>query len=423
MKSFLFLCIPIFSLAYGAKLTTSFLPFHRRLDPFLLKETFNVDFYDEVPEYEIVHIQASSNRNGDGNEEKSINFFTFGRDISLKLKEDDDLNNRICHTKMYSMNPSGLEEIHIQDNDTFRAYQDLEQEAAFTILYKKSGDMEMEGIVGNLTIKPMSADIMILDEDFNKEYDVKQSFNTPHLVIKNQELSNDVLLDIKNQMDRAAKSASRRRSKRDVSVVYPEILLIADYESFASFRYSHRRALNYYSSLLTSREETLPFIHKSRSRMNRNMLHIKKVLIGFARFLYEENDKLHPYDIAILMTKHELCSKIYQVRCYTALGIAYFGGACGVDTEYREVKKAALIRDLRGRETVLVAAHEIGHLLGADHDGVGTAAECPEKLGFVMSRNINTFDLNWTHCSKRQMRKFLNLPKAKCLQNYAGRNF
>ncbi|GIY57683.1 a disintegrin and metalloproteinase with thrombospondin motifs 6 [Caerostris extrusa] len=386
--------------------------FHRRLDPFLLKETFNVDFYDEVPEYEIVHIQASSNRNGDGNEEKSINFFTFGRDISLKLKEDDDLNNRICHTNMYSMNPSGLEQIHIQDNDTFRAYQDLEQEAAFTILYKESGDMEMEGIVDNLTIKPMSADIMILDEDFNKEYDVKQSFNTPHLVIKNQELSNDVLLDIttspctmmqdgglevrymelskvedggiresplrgalENQMDRTA----RRRSKRDVSVVYPEILLIVDYESFASFRYSNRRTLHYYSSLLTSSEERLYFIQKSRSRMNRNMLHDVKVLMGFSRFLYEENDKLHPYDIAILMTKHELCSKIYQDRCYTALGIAYLGGACDIDTGHREITRAALIQDLRGRETVLVAAHEIGHLLGADHDGVGTAAECPEN--------------------------------------------
>ncbi|GIY24145.1 hypothetical protein CEXT_355491 [Caerostris extrusa] len=77
----------------------------------------------------------------------------------------------------------------LMNNDTIRAYQDLEQKAAFSIVYRETGNFEMEGTVGNLIIKPIPGDIMIYDEEFNRNYEnlpnsVKQSLSAAHIVIK-----------------------------------------------------------------------------------------------------------------------------------------------------------------------------------------------------------------------------------------------
>ncbi|GIY99373.1 hypothetical protein CEXT_720081, partial [Caerostris extrusa] len=68
-----------------------------------------------------------------------------------------------------------------------------------------------EGTVGNLTITPVPTDIEIHANDFNKQYesfftDVKQSFGTAHLVIKNQMSQRNLNFDIIYQKPNACRT-------------------------------------------------------------------------------------------------------------------------------------------------------------------------------------------------------------------------
>ena len=50
-------------------------------------------------------------------------------------------------------------------------------------------------------------------------------------------------------------------------------------------------------------------------------------------------------------------------------GCAYVGGACVKNIYLKKISSVALVEDSGGYSGVVVTAHEIGHLLGAVHDG------------------------------------------------------
>ncbi|GIY37848.1 a disintegrin and metalloproteinase with thrombospondin motifs 6 [Caerostris darwini] len=393
-----------------------------------LRKTFNVDSYDEVPEYEIIHLQMLSNRNVNGNEEKSITFFTFGREISLKMQEDNELNNRICSGKMYKMNLTNIEEIFIE-----------------------------EGSVGSLQIKPVTVNVRIFESDFNNEIanfsrSEAKSFNVPksaaHLIIKVQELLNNTRMDVENsdcQVNTAVESSSRRRSKRQVSVVYPEILLVVDYDSFAHFSYNEKRVRNYYyyilnsmdskfrsltnpsikislSALLITKSRTkIPFLEQNRLSSDQNRVNTSKTVRDFSNYLHKNRHNFRPFDIALIMTKVSQCIEQSFGRCKVHVDGLAFGTACKKNTNHHGV---GIIHDFGGQRTVSIAMHEVGHLLGALHDGSASAAHCPVKKGYIMDPGVLTgSEWIWSQCSKQQMRCFLNSPDAKCLHNYAEKRF
>ncbi|KAL1481720.1 hypothetical protein MTO96_034261, partial [Rhipicephalus appendiculatus] len=58
---------------------------------------------------------------------------------------------------------------------------------------------------------------------------------------------------------------------------------------------------------------------------------------------------------------------------------------------------------------VQTSAHEIAHLLNADHDGYGAAKNCPGDDGYIMSsprRNGNN-SCAFSDCSKKDIADFL----------------
>ncbi|KAJ8688256.1 hypothetical protein QAD02_024051 [Eretmocerus hayati] len=98
-------------------------------------------------------------------------------------------------------------------------------------------------------------------------------------------------------------------------------------------------------------------------------------------------------------------------------GLAHIGQACRIDDEYN----GALVRDLGVFDGLIPAAHEIGHLIGAYHDGdqvQGFKEVCNWDDGFIMSYEIkNKNHFHWSKCSKMQINTFLRSETASCLKN------
>ena len=107
-------------------------------------------------------------------------------------------------------------------------------------------------------------------------------------------------------------------------------------------------------------------------------------------------------------------------------GYAYVGGACVRNTYLKKISSVALVEDSGGYSGVIVAAHEIGHLLGAVHDGDAApsylrgpgAKSCSWSDGFIMSDlRRSSRGLSWSQCSVKQMKYFLSTSTAACLYN------
>ncbi|KAJ8979462.1 hypothetical protein NQ317_002812 [Molorchus minor] len=107
-------------------------------------------------------------------------------------------------------------------------------------------------------------------------------------------------------------------------------------------------------------------------------------------------------------------------------GFAYVGGACVVNKRLEKVNSVAIIEDTGGFSGIIVAAHEVGHLLGAVHDGSpppsylgGPGAEkCQWTDGYIMSDLRHTErGFRWSPCSVASFHHFLNGDTATCLYN------
>nr|CAD7393389.1 unnamed protein product [Timema cristinae] len=105
---------------------------------------------------------------------------------------------------------------------------------------------------------------------------------------------------------------------------------------------------------------------------------------------------------------------------------AYVGGACVVNKRLEKVNSVAIIEDTGGFSGIIVGAHEVGHLLGAVHDGSpppsylgGPGAEkCRWEDGFIMSDLRHTEKgFRWSPCSISSFHHFLNGDTATCLFN------
>ncbi|CAG9772555.1 unnamed protein product [Ceutorhynchus assimilis] len=121
-------------------------------------------------------------------------------------------------------------------------------------------------------------------------------------------------------------------------------------------------------------------------------------------------DSSNHYDMALLLTRYDLCGDGEKDCDLT--GLAYVGGACS------EREQCGINED-GGLVLSVIVAHEIGHLMGSDHDGQETSCSVQDSDGsyFVMSPTVSTYTLRWSSCSRNMITALLDNNLGQCLSD------
>ncbi|XP_043947584.2 A disintegrin and metalloproteinase with thrombospondin motifs 1 isoform X6 [Drosophila biarmipes] len=367
-------------------------------------------------------------------------------------------------------------------NEVGEVFQDEKNMAAILMRrHMETGDLIMEGSIGHdLVIKPLPHELSPNPEEshhiiYKREASAAEdqlsdfAFMEPDDLLASEKLerlqrrqrrsrrsapSSPDFEDLNDEDEGALESEpqvaeSRTRSRRQAPyIIYPEVLVIVDYDGYRLHGGDNLQVKRYFISfwngvdlryrllkgpririsiagiIISRGRDATPYLE--RNRVGRDAIDSAAALTDMGKYLFRER-RLPVYDIAVAITKYDMCRRRKGGRCTKGTaGFAYVGGACVVNKRLEKVNSVAIIEDTGGFSGIIVAAHEVGHLLGAVHDGSpppsylgGPGAQrCRWEDGYIMSDLRHTErGFRWSACTVQSFHHFLNGDTATCLHN------
>lgn len=397
--------------------------------------------------------------------EHNVSLNVFGQTFNLTLRPTTRLfKNGPQSLQMFTVNATpnatnGLSYEPIDEESTEpigEVFQDERNMAAILMRRQlESGDLLMEGSIGHdVVIKPLPAGLI---------NEANTDSRAHHIVYKRkvdvaEQFSDFAFMEPDRMQKRYRKKRSTssvfseqylKRLKRAIPhIIYPEILVIVDYDGYRLHGGDNTQIKRYFVSfwngvdlryrllkgpririsiagiIISRGRDATPYLE--RNRVGRDAIDSAAALTDMGKYLFRER-RLPVYDIAVAITKYDMCRRRKGGRCTKGTaGFAYVGGACVVNKRLEKVNSVAIIEDTGGFSGIIVAAHEVGHLLGAVHDGSpppsylgGPGAEkCRWEDGFIMSDLRHTErGFRWSPCTIQSFHHFLNGDTASCLHN------
>ncbi|KAI1280503.1 A disintegrin and metalloproteinase with thrombospondin motifs 16 [Halotydeus destructor] len=130
--------------------------------------------------------------------------------------------------------------------------------------------------------------------------------------------------------------------------------------------------------------------------------------------VWQHNKRLHSrgltprWDHALLLSGINMyVVDVHGRKKRHVVGLAPVSGMCNV-------LNSCTISEGTSFQTVLVAAHEMGHSLGMEHDGSQDGNGCDQD-NYVMSPTLGAGKTTWSSCSRNYLEKFLNSAQASCI--------
>ncbi|XP_055886710.1 uncharacterized protein LOC106068164 isoform X2 [Biomphalaria glabrata] len=206
-------------------------------------------------------------------------------------------------------------------------------------------------------------------------------------------------------------SSNLYRSNHDYVV---EVMVVVDARAYQEFQYDWSTLQVYLLHFWQSFSGFQPFIENNRIEPGSELVDVNGVLMDFMTYTgqhYESNPSLPDHDIAILLTGEDLCKKKSDgTWSQKTKGIAFIRGGCISSRRFLNQSYDLGVAEVGpGFRGVLTAAHEVGHLLGAFHDGEKNSSDCPSTSGYIMSSTwTDPYVYNrFSNCSKQNLKHFL----------------
>lgn len=478
-------------LTKAATQTTRRPTLHLRLSVDELRHVFAVERHEDVPEYDLFHVSSKRKRSLNGRHRRSVHVRAFGKEIDLDLERNREIDNNI--RLFYADGTDSDVNVERVEGDTDmyvgETYQDVSREAALLVDHAEDDTLQLNGVVADLVVAPAPKrvhhhypsppDDDALPADEREELDepdshdgpsrLRQRRSTPavtrglHVIYKRAATpagaagsalieQDDALFMEQEATDGGAASAAvpSSRHKRDTPTLYPEVLLIVDYETYMAHNFKAKAVKRYlmtfmnavdlrYKSadqpsitikvagiVISKTKKATPYLEKHM--VDSKALDAVDALASIGKYLFKEK-RLPTYDAAMIITKRDMCTRRNgRGTCNkVTAGYAYVGGGCSISNYHEKVNAVALVEDSTGFSGIIVAAHELGHLMGAVHDGSPPAAylggpgarSCPWKDGYIMSDlRRDHKGVKWSACSLNQFAHFANDQRSRCMHNY-----
>ncbi|KAK8777846.1 hypothetical protein V5799_020813 [Amblyomma americanum] len=240
--------------------------------------------------------------------------------------------------------------------------------------------------------------------------------------------------DISSSYNNSFKARSLLPEERQSRIIYPELTIFCDAPFTEHFRSNYTKILRYMTVFMTSvnlryLSLTDPYVWNipvyivALNRENEIYMSLSGDYVYDTLTLDNMPKKLSNYyyytatDISVTVTARDIIS--YYGETHTA-GYAYTGTACGS-------LKVAITEETPGTYNgIRLFAHELAHVLGAQHDGDPPlsyieghpgALSCPWSDGYIMSYASNRPENyhRFSYCSQLQIRHTVNQKGRECL--------
>ncbi|CAL1683343.1 unnamed protein product [Lasius platythorax] len=410
-----------------------------------------------VPEYEVVSVLHRLKKRLGGSEDDAseVQLKAFNESVRLYLNPTEGIlaseNTPVWTVTSDPEEPEGL--LYKQVPSAMKSMgiplQDVYSSSAVVLTPAANGQVHLDGVLNNsFVIKSLPHRVLnevvygghnLYEPHYMKNVTSDDEFaHTHHHVVYKMPPSsqyNDFKIE---------DPASHRVKRNAPEIIYPECLIVIDNRLYKSVGGNVEKTLRYllsfwngvdlrYRLLTTPRirfniagiiialdDEATPYLEKSRFEVT--SVDADLALRAMADYFYRESRfPTDFYDMAIALTPLDMCNMITDDYCDTStLGYAYVAGACDRNVTKQSSEAVGIVEDHGGFAGIIPTAHEIGHLIGARHDGnPNGAGDCPAFDGFIMTGGLMLHEngFEWSSCSINAFYNFINEDRAKCLYN------
>ncbi|KAG5323420.1 VMP03 metalloproteinase, partial [Pseudoatta argentina] len=407
-----------------------------------------------VPEYEVVPVMHRISKNEEMKENiNELKIKVFNDDVNLYLNPTEGIlaskNTPVWTVSSNPEAPEGLQYKQVPKamDSIGIILQDVRTSSSVLLTPTPDGQIHLNGVLNN-TYVIKSLPRRILDHVLyggRKLFELHKknvtnnddlAYTHHHVVYK---------MPSSDQKDFKITDPEGQEVKRNIpDIIYPEFLVVADYSIYqllggnieqvirylvsfwngVDLRYrlltTPKIRLNIAGIIISVDKDATPYLENNRFEIS--FLDADRALRNMGDYFYRESRfPTDFYDIAIAMTNRDLCNMITDDYCEpSTLGYAYVAGACDRNKTKQSSEAVGMIEDNGGFSGIIVTAHEVGHLIGARHDGNPKGArDCPANDGFIMTSGLmldeNGFE--WSPCTINAFYNFINQDRAKCLYN------